>query len=319
MSRIHKNQKPKNLSNRFLLDNKEYLKVLKEFKENLKIIGYAEGTQHMLPTLVTEFLYRLEEKGLNRFDRIEQNDIIEHYEYLKERPNFRKDGGLSSMMIQHHIYSLKLFFAHLEKTGRIKYNPISALTFPKPESKERQILTVEEVKELYDVSENLIDKAILGIAYGCGLRRSEITRLDIRDIAFRSFLLYVREGKGCKRRVVPMPKKVGEDLKSYYLKERSSYIRRTTKDNQVAFLLNVEGNRMKGETCNKRLKCLIQLTDNSNIINKEISLHSLRHSIATHLLDSGLGIESVQEFLGHSGVDSTQIYTRVSKSQLKKL
>lgn len=305
---------------KFVIENSTFNKAIFEFGNNLQTLGYSDGSCKMLPKCVQEFLFFFEERGILKFDEILAPDIIEYHEYLKQRPNYRYGGGLSSVMINHHLYSLKLFFAYLETNKRITRNPISGLSFPAPESKQREILTIEEIKQLYSVCETLRDKTILGIYYGCGLRRSEGAKLNIRDINFRNHLLYVREGKGCKRRVVPMTKLISADLKNYFLHERKNYIRKKiTEDNQVAFLLTHGGNRMSGNDCGKRLKYLISLTNNEKIIAKEISLHNLRHSIASHLLENGLDIEHVRDFLGHAYLESTQIYTRVNKMQLKKL
>src|SRR5690554_7783862 len=91
-------------------------------------------------------------------------------------------------------------------------NPISGLEFPTPKTKPREILSLKEINQLYDTCENYWQRAVLGIYYGCGLRRSEGINLNIKDVHFRSSLLYVREGKGAKRRVVPMSENVKNDL-----------------------------------------------------------------------------------------------------------
>jgi integrase/recombinase XerD len=123
----------------------------------------------------------------------------------------------------------------------------------------------------------------------------------------------VRSGKGKKRRVIPMTGQVRTDLQNYYLYERSLYVRDITRDNQNAFVLNNRGNRMREYW--KRLKYLVKLAE----LPEWVSLHHLRHSIATHLLESGLSIEQVRDFLGHRYLESTQIYTKVQKCLLHKL
>jgi integrase/recombinase XerD len=137
-------------------------------------------------------------------------------------------------------------------------------------------------------------------------------KLNSTDINFKGQLLYVRSGKGKKRRVVPLTEQVKTDLQNYYLYERSLYVKQITRDNQYAFVLNNWGDRMLGYAYWKRLKYLVQLAE----LPEQISLHHLRHSIATHLLESGLSIEQVRDFLGHRYLESTQIYTRISKQYL---
>lgn len=289
----------------------------REFKNHLKRLGYSKSSQSMLPACIAEFLDQIEEKNIYELCQIEPIHIQEHYEYLTQRPNKRKPGGLSSVMINHHIYAIRLFLNYLEQTGTITENPISGLIFPKPESKPREILTVEEIKQLYEIAETYREKSILGIFYGCGLRRSEGTALNIKDISFKSSLLYVREGKGKKRRVVPINEKVKEDFKNYFYKERNSYITKRTdkQENTESFILSSQGNRMSASTYNKIVKSLIEKVE----IKKEISLHCLRHSIATHLLENGLSLEYVRDFLGHKHLESTQVYTRISRKRLSEL
>jgi len=280
-----------------------------EFKTHLKRLGYSKGSQSMLPSCVGEFLSCLEEKNIYNLQEIEPIHIQEHYEYLTQRPNKRKPGGLSSRMINHHIYAIRLFLNYQEETGNIVNNPISGLSFPRPESKEREVLTIEEIKTLYKVSETFREKAIIGLFYGCGLRRSEGVALNVKDISFKSSLLYVREGKGSKRRVIPVNEKVLNDFKDYLYHERFAI------QNEIAFICNNAGRRMKGDRHNNIVKELIQKAE----IPKEISLHNLRHSIATHLLDNGMSLEYVRDFLGHKHLEATQIYTRISKRKLREL
>ena len=185
---------------------------------------------------------------------------------------------------------------------------MTAFVFARTKSPERETLTRTEIESLYAATESLRDKAMLSLLYGCGLRRSEAEKLNIQDVSFRTGLLYIREGKGKKRRVIPMSKKVNDDLKNYFFEERNNYIKMTSsKDTEQAFMLSAKGNRLCGEAFNSNLKRLLKTAG----ITKPISLHHLRHSIATHLLENGLSMEKVSEFLGHEQLDATQIYTHV--------
>lgn len=281
-------------------------KYVSEFKKHLEQLGYSEGSVYMLPSCVKEFL---ECQGHSQIANISSSDIVHHHEYLQSRPNKRKPGGLSSIMINHHLYAIRLFLAWQEQLGVITENPMSSLEFPRPQSKPREVLTVVEIKQLYEVTETLQERAIIALFYGCGLRRTEGERLNIKDLHFRSNLLYVREGKGSKRRVVPLSDQVKADLKAYLHKERWS------KPNEAAYMTNRVGTRMLGMSYSRILKSLLSKTT----IEKDISLHSLRHSIATHLLESGMAVEYVRDFLGHQHLEATQIYTRISKKQLWNL
>jgi len=292
--------------------NKEYRELLQDFSLYVERVGYNKGSQTALPSCVREFFYWLEQKGINQLENITPQHIRKHYDYLTERPNYTRPGGLSDSQINHHMYALKTFIKHQEEIGKISSNPFGVLSFPKVQSPPRQVLTLEEIKTLYQVAENMRDQAALSLFYGCGLRRSEAIKLNIIDINFKGQLLYVREGKGKKRRVVPLTEQVKTDLQNYYQYERSLYIKEITKDNQQAFILNNRGNRMLGLVYWKRMKYLAKQA----VLPEKISLHHLRHSIATHLLESGLSLEQVRDFLGHRYLESTQIYTRISKQYL---
>lgn len=195
---------------------------------------------------------------------------------------------------------------------------MSALKFTKPASEERMILTVAEIKALYAAARTLRDKAMLGIIYGCGLRRNEAVQLNISDIHFKAQLLYVREGKNKKRRVVPMAGKVIGDLKGYYLQERPAYASARARQSEEAFILNNHGSRMSGLGYDRLLKEVIARSAASHLKEK-VSLHCLRHSIASHLQQSGARLEYVRDFLGHSSLNVTQIYTHIKQRQLKEM
>jgi len=177
------------------------------------------------------------------------------------------------------------------------------------------VLSKGEIEKLYQACETLLDRAILGLFYGCGLRKSEAEALNIKDINFRGRLLYVRSGKGKRRRVVPITGNVEGDLKNYYLQERIRMLRKSSDPKrEKAFILNSQGGRMLGQNFWRRIRYLVLKAGIESP--GRITLHSLRHSIATHLLAGGLSVEQVRDFLGHTNIESTQIYTRINSEEL---
>jgi integrase/recombinase XerD len=280
-------------------------KTIEDFRAYLMQIGYKKGTQTMLPICLNEFL-NFVNKSVSSIDK---TDILSYYEYIKNRPNKRRPGALSESMVNHHVFSLKIFFSFQMEIGKITVNPMSTLSFPRPKSKAREILTPEEITQLFDLCESYKEKAVLSVFYGLGLRRSEGENLLLEDVNYKTSLLVVREGKGKKRRVIPMNKAISESLKNYVLKERKA-----TSDTKTFFTSRI-GLKMSGNALNKILKQLLERAG----IEKEISLHCLRHSIATHLLENGLSLEYVRDFLGHQHLETTQIYTRVKNKQLWNL
>jgi integrase/recombinase XerD len=292
------------------------LSVVEGFTHYLETLGYNKLTISNLISHIKEFTEQLAGCNIYHISAITPAHIQAHYQYLEQRPNQRRSGALSSSSIQSHLYAIRLFLNWQQLSGAISINPISGLVFQCEVSHQKEILTQQEIKQLYAACETLRDKAILALFYGCGLRRSEAEQLDVRDIHFNKQLLYVREGKGKKRRVIPMSKSVTTDLYNYYTYERGSLLSTTGSFGQVAFMFNKRGGRMLGERYYRRIKELIQLTNNEALKTKGIGLHSLRHSIASHLLENGLSVAYIREFLGHEYLETTQIYTRVNQKQL---
>ena len=299
--------------------------ILQQFKAFLYQVGYSESTQKMLPALVEEFI---QQQGITDISCVEQEKVKSFYGYLQTRPLQRRSGALSEMMISHYVYALKTFFSWAEVTEQIDYNPISGMKFKRPKQQVREPLTIAEIRQLFDTAGTLKETAVLHIFYSCGLRRSEGEALNISDIHFKQQLLYVRAGKGAKRRVVPVTAKVSAALEDYYLNERclpnpsnlsagaegGAYKGSDTE----AFFLNSRGRRLNGDVLNRLLK---ELVEKSAIRHQrsDITLHHLRHSIATHLLQSGMSMEYVRDFLGHSFLETTQVYAKPQAEQLKLL
>jgi integrase/recombinase XerD len=252
------------------------------------------------------------------FSDLDQSDILGFYGYLETRPlqrfsseNESENGGLSERMIEHYVHSLRTFFNFLEQTERLLSNPMSALRFKKAQSKVRNPLTESEVFTLFSAAKSPLETAILHLLYSCGLRRSEVENLDASDLNFAENLLFVRQGKGKKRRVIPLTKPVKTALQSY--------AKRKNPQGETAFLLGRYGQRLRGSSIDRRLKKILEIANKYLDRKLQIYPHLLRHSIATHLLANGLGIEHVRDFLGHSCLESTQIYVKVSFDQVKKM
>jgi integrase/recombinase XerD len=283
--------------------------ILQAFTQYILQIGYSKASQYQIPNCIKEFLQQVD--GVN-IKKISQQDILNFYEYLQSRPLKRRIGALSEAMINHYVFSLKTFFSWLEQTEQIKYNPISNIKFKRPKSNPRKPLSQDEIQTLFNTTKTSKEKALLHLFYSCGLRRTEAENLNVTDIHFTQNILYVREGKGAKRRAIPITEKVKKELENYLNNEKLLMVNCKCKE---AFMHNQKGNRMSGNSCNVLFKEIVKRSG----VGKEVTLHHLRHSIATHLFENGLSIEFVRDFLGHSHLESTQIYAKVFKYQLKNL
>jgi len=299
----------------------DYQKLAESFYQYQKRLGYVENSYKARFNYLNEFLQWLEQQGILDITQIQAPEINRYYNYISSRPS-KKDGGALSQKTTHsHMRIIRDLFEMLLQNQEIKINPCSTLNFPYPKiSEERTVLDQDEIKQLYQATQTAQEQAILSLSYGCGLRVGELVKCNVEDIRLREKILIVPQGKGNKRRVVPMSSGVAKDLANYYYNERDELTKgRDYKPNQNAFMLHSRGGRMQKDTYNKHLKALIERTGNLELKEKQITIHSLRHSIATHLLEQGIAVEQVRMFLGHSQLETTQIYTHISKEQLKEL
>lgn len=267
------------------------------YKKELQTLGYSESIVRNYPKYVAYFLEFTHEL----LEKISQEQIKIYFEYLSQRPNKRRIGKLSESYIHSQKLAIKGFFEYLQRTNQIKENPFN-LKLKSPKHQERIILTQNEIQQLYKTTKTPEETIILHLCYGCGLRRSEVINLNKKDIDLDKKLLYIRKGKNKKRRVMPITETIILDFNKYLLNTENS--------NEVAFLVNRKGNRMSGNIIYQTFKNLLKRT--KNIDENNYCLHSLRHSIATHLLENEMNVEMVRDFLGHSQLSTTQLYTRIN-------
>ena len=260
----------------------------------------------MYVAMITEFLCWLEIFSVGTIQKIKRTDLIEYIEYLTTRPNKRLVGTLSDSSIKGHYLALNMFFSMLLKNGVIQKAYLLP-TFGKREKEYRTILSVEEIKEVISHCKNSLEKNIINIAYGCGLRRSEIEDLNVNDIFFNQGYLVVRKGKGHKRREVPLTNTIKNDLRNYIINGRPKLLK-DTNHRVKALFVNPKGQRMKGDNLNNILRYIQLRTGNQSIIDKNVTLHGLRASIAVHLQEAGASMDFIRGFLGHCELDTTQIY-----------
>lgn len=289
-----------------------YRHQLKVYREYLQQLGYSPATQQGNTSCLKYFFLWLEQNSISGAEQIQTRHIKQYYNHEEERPNRKRAGTPGAAHIATALNAIRIWLHYLQQTSQITTNPMSAIRIGNTKREPRDILTPDEIRELYGACRNLRERALLNLLYGCGLRKSEAIKLDINDVHFKSGMLYVCNGKGGKRRAIPMSTTVSNGLREYYLHERShSAIKRTTADHELAFILGRTGKRISN--VRNRLNAIIERTT----IRKPVTPHTLRHSIATHLLSGGMSMEYVREFLGHKQIDTTQIYTRVTAHQLK--
>lgn len=245
----------------------------------------------------------LNTKNINLVNNITSNDIKD---FLKERNSIEK-----TTTIAHNLTVIKNFHKYLLKENIVAYDVALYIDRPKLKKALPKTLSMEDVDKLLDIelkSEfDYRNKAMLELMYGTGLRVSEIINLTVNDIDLTNCFIRVM-GKGSKEREIPLGEYSIHYLK-LYLTKRTSMLKGNNTD---ALFLNNHGKKMTRQGFFKNLKKLLL----EKGLNPEISPHTLRHSFATHLLNRGADLRSIQEMLGHSDIATTKIYTHISDDKV---
>lgn len=285
-----------------------FTNTIYEFRKELENLGYCKNVVSNYPKYAKHFL----DFSKENIEKITDKHIKNYHLYLQEKPKQRQKVKLSQSHIYSQLLAIKLYFDYLQRTKKIKRNPYN-LRIKQPIKNERKVFTQEEIQQLYRNCKTITEKIILHLCYGCGLRRIEVELLNLKDVNFEQKLLFIRKGKGKKRRVIPLTTSIIDDFKYYCTDTQSD-----RKENQESFLININGTKMKGQNIYDLFKRLLKRTQNLNP--EHYCLQTLRHSIATHLLENEMSIEMVRDFLGHQQIATTQIYTRINflKNQLQQ-
>ena len=227
------------------------------------------------------------------------------------------DKSMAANSVKRAISTIRTYHNFLLAEGKMKDNPAQLLDTPKIPQKLPNILTIEEIDTILNIIPNdkpmaVRDLAIFEMMYSCGLRVTELCDIKTTDILWDSDIIRVN-GKGNKQRFVPFGPIARDNLKNYLNHKRPSLANKN--HNVVELFLSQNGRKLT------RMMIWILLkkwTDTSNL-QKKVSPHTLRHSFATHLLEGGADLRSVQEMLGHADISTTQVYTHLDKEHLKEV
>ena len=263
------------------------------FKNYMNYRRYSENTIKTYSDALEVFFRFFQNKKL---ESLTIEDII-HFnnDYILRK-------NLSSSYQNQVINAVKLFY-------RNRFNKTMEVDFiqrPRREKRLPNVLSKEEVKSILEAPTNLKHRAMLSLIYACGLRRSELLNLTLTDILSNRNLLFIRQSKGKKDRVVPISNRLIDILREYYKAFKPK-----------AWLF--EGQFPNTKYSEKSLENVLKQSLTKTKISKKVSLHWLRHSYATHLLENGTDLRYIQELLGHSSSRTTEIYTHVSILNLQQI
>jgi integrase/recombinase XerD len=289
------------------LPGSEWILLQQGFREWLALLNYSSLSIPVMNQAVQQFIQYLITKDKMSLDRLAATDASIYIEQLQQVCGKRTGKPLSGAHINKQIQALKLFSKYLRETGRS--NTGFALQRLEENKNKPGYLTKAEIQSLYDATPNSVlgirDQAMLAVFYGCGLRLNEGTSLELKDIIAERKILHVRKGKRSKERLVPIAEKNWQAIKFYIEYARPQLLQAYT--TEAVFIDANRGRPMQKQSLYVRIKALVKRAK----IKKKVGTHTLRHSIATHLLQSGMTLERIQQFLGHADLDSTQIYTHL--------
>lgn len=275
------------------LPSAEGVRAIEQFTKYLRSKRYSENTLKTYVDALKSFLVFYNTKGICS---ITNDDVITYNnEYIIK-------NRLSASFQNQIVNAIKLFFRTIENK---EIDP-ELIHRPKREKKLPNVLSKEEVKQLLEAPINIKHRAMLSLIYACGLRRSELLNLTLNDIDSKRNVLVIRQSKGKKDRIVPFTGRVLTLMRDYYMLYKPKH-----------WLFEGQG---KGEKYSEQsLQSVLKQSLEKTKITKPVTLHWLRHSYATHLLESGTDLRYIQELLGHNSSRTTEIYTHVSTKSLQQI
>ncbi|MFN8116059.1 MAG: site-specific tyrosine recombinase/integron integrase [Bacteroidia bacterium] len=273
--------------------NKEQNNKVDQFKNYLLSKRYSESTIETYTDALSTFLRFYANKPFSEIDNADV--IIFNNDYILK-------NQFSSSYQNQVVNAIKLFFRTIEN----KVMETEKVHRPRTEKVLPNVLSKEEIKLILNAHGNIKHKAMLSLIYSCGLRRSELLNLKLNDIDSKRGLVIIRNAKGKKDRIAPLSEKILELLRDYYMAYKPKHWLFEGQETGTSYAENSLANVLK------------QALEKSNI-QKPVTLHWLRHSYATHLLENGTDLRYIQEILGHSRSSTTEIYTHVSNKSIQKV
>jgi len=257
--------------------------LLKKLDIKLKLRNYSKKT-------VKSYLYETEKFLRFSIGRGLNEEIVKQYILSK----LEKENPTS---VSKKVSVICFFFENILR---------QRINIPRPKRNKviPEILTLDEIRNMIENTNNIKHRLIIQLLYGCGLRVNELVRLENKDLNFEEEMLYIRLGKGMKDRFVKIPTKIRDELENFSKINRSKYL---------------FGSERGGNLTKATIQAIVKNAAKKAGIKKRVYPHLLRHSFATHLLESGTDLRIIQKLLGHSDIKTTQIYLQISQASIKNI
>lgn len=320
MLRLEEKQKSLKAIDRIAPDG-ELRELADKYRSWMIATRYAPDTIQGYGLDLVWFLRYLERNGIDRIADVTAETLENYSLWLRTLQNTKhEDRKISMTHVMHRLFSVKQFFGWLVKQMIVLVDPTENMELPRlPAQMPRTILTQKEAQRLMDAPDlkspvGYRDKALLEVLYSTGIRTAELLKLKVQDFDEKNRTLFVREGKGGKDRILPLPMIAASYLKEYIDLVRPKFAKNKKHDDGVLFV-NYTGSAI----CPNRLHDIFRRNVRAAGIDKPVTAMALRHSIATHLLENGMDIRYIQEFLGHERLLTTQNYAKVTLPGLRKM
>ncbi len=300
---------------------KQCEEFIKEYLKCLKARNYAPSTVQTRRIALSHFNIYLDEKNIDNINSVDKKRAQEFVLYLKTfaiKRNKGKKQKIQDKYLRSKIIMISNFLQYLVKLNKLLFNPLATVELPVPELiLPKNVLTKQEMAALLEMPGlntelGIRNRAILELAYSTGIRGKELVKLQIQDIDFNKYEVFIRKGKPRKDRIVPLGKKAAKYLKLYLENVRPFHQTESKIKNVFLTMYGkpIVSNHLKHYCLTKYLEILG--------IKKQVTFHTIRHTFATHLLQNGADVRYIKELLGHASIQSTQIYTRVYPEDLIK-
>lgn len=282
----------------------DIVKFLDYIKDEKRL---SQNTLESYQRDINQYKEYIDENKIN-YTEANNEDVVNYLDYLT-------DLNKKPSTVSRHLASIRLFYQYLLRNKKVEEEPTRGIQSPKIEKKAPSILSSQEVSLFLEQPKgedlkSIRDKAMLEVAYATGMRVTEIISLNVSDIDIESSLVTCKNEN--KQRIIPLGKLSLSALKEYMTIARPNMIK---DDNETALFVNVNGKRLTRQGFWK----IIKFYKEQAHITKDITPHVLRHSFATHLLQNGADLKSIQTMLGHSDISSTQVYMQFQDDSLKNI
>jgi integrase/recombinase XerD len=300
--------------------NHTYSELLQAYAQCLKTLGFAFTTVYDFTQFIKHFLLYLQHKNITQINYLTTTDIKNYFDYLEQATGIRTGKAFGSAHLNRQFLAVDKFLEFLHNMGLQTAPSPTKYSIERKALKTIVVLSIEQIHILYATIPLLFDdltmvkredrqacvRLVLDLCYGCGLRRSEVLNLKIQHINFDTKTIHVVQGKFYKDRLVPMSNAVYTALQAFIYQHR-----RHINTGRQGYVYPFKSNALA-----KALLFLVKHCNNAQIKQLKPTLHSLRHSLATHLLQKGMNINNISKLLGHSSLQSTQLYTHFISDEL---